>query len=58
MYHTYQLKHERTFRVVLRNMHYSIDKDSIIHELHELGHRVRNIHNIQHRVTKEPLPLF
>lgn len=58
MYHTYQLKHERTFRVVLRNMHYSIDKDSIIHALHELGHRVRNIHNIQHRVTKEPLPLF
>lgn len=27
-------------------------------ELEELGHRVRNIHNIRHRVTKNPTCLF
>lgn len=58
LYHTYQIKQERAFRVVLRNMHHSVDVPSIISELQEQGHRVRNIYNIRHRVSKEPLPLF
>ena len=57
MYHTYQLKQERAFRVILRNMHHSVDTQSIITELREQGHNVRNLYNIRHRVTKEPLPL-
>lgn len=58
VYHTYQVKDERAYRVVLRNIHPSIDVDYIKEGLREQGHRVRNIMNIRHRVSKTPLPLF
>lgn len=58
MYHTYQLKKERAFRVVLRHVHPSVEAESIQSELEELGHKVRNIHNIRHRLTKDPTCLF
>ena len=32
--------------------------EDIRHELHDLGHKVRNIINVHHRITKEPLNLF
>ena len=56
--HTYQLKQERPFRVVLRNIHHSVDLDKLKFELQTLGHEVTNISNIRHRVTKNPLSLF
>ena len=56
--YTYQLKQERAYRVVLRNIHYSIDKEEIKDAIQELGHRVRNIINIRHKITKQPLSLF
>ena len=56
--HTYQLKQERPFRVVLRNIHHSVDLDELKFELQKLGHKVTNINNIRHRVTKNPLSLF
>lgn len=57
-YHTYQIKSERPFRVVIRNLHHSLQAQDIALALVEKGHQVRNIVNIKHRVTKQPLPLF
>lgn len=56
--HTYQLKSERAYRVVLRNMHYTSDTEMIKSELLTDGHEVRNITNVLHRQTKEPLSMF
>ena len=58
MHHTYQIRDERAYRIVLRNLHHSIPTEQIKEELQNHGHTVRNILNIQHRQTKEPLPLF
>ena len=57
-FHTYQLKQERLFRVVLRNIHHSVDLDELEYELQNLGHEVTNISNIKHRISKNPLSLF
>jgi hypothetical protein len=57
MHHTYQIREERAYRIVLRNPHHTIPTDQI-KELQNQGHTVRNILNIQHRQTKEALPLF
>jgi ribosomal protein S27E len=43
---------------VLRNIHPNITTDFIKEELNALGHRVRKIMNIRHRIHKTPLPLF
>ena len=56
--HTYELKQERPFRVVLRNIHRSVDLDELKFELQTHGHEVTNISNIRQRVTKNPLSLF
>ena len=56
--HTYQLKQERPFREVLRNIHHSVDLDELKCELWNHGHEVTNINNIPHRITKNPLSLF
>jgi hypothetical protein len=55
-HHTYQLKEERAFRIVKRYLHHSTNIEDIKQELAELGHR--NIINIHHKSTKEPLNLF
>jgi hypothetical protein len=55
-YHTYQLKEDRAFRVVIKDLHYTTDLEDIVNELRILGH-VRNI-IIKHRQTKEPLNIF
>jgi len=57
-FHTYQLKEERAFRVVLKYLHYTTDTEDVRSELLALGHVVRNITNVKHRQTKEPLNLF
>ena len=57
-FHTYQLKEERAFRVVLIHLQYTTDTEDIKSELLVLGHVVRNITNVRHRQTKEPLNLF
>jgi hypothetical protein len=58
IYHTYQLKQERAYRVVIRDVHSSVPPQEIMDEINAKGHLVRNIINVRHRVTKEPLPLF
>ena len=57
-FHTYQLKQERPFRVVLRNIHHSANLDELKYELLKLGYEVVNISNIRHRIFKNPLSLF
>ena len=57
-YHTYQLKEERAYRIVIKHLHHSTDVEDIRQELLELGHKARNIINAQRRINKEPLNLF
>ena len=57
-YHTYQLKEERAYRIVIKHLHHSTDTEDIRQELLELGHNSRNIINAHHRITKEPLNLL
>lgn len=57
IHHTYQLKEERAFRIVIKYLHYTTDITEIKQELTTIGHQVRNIINGRHRVTKEPLNL-
>lgn len=58
IHHTYQLKEERAFRIVLKHIHHSTRIEAIQTELTKRGHQVRNIINGRHRVTKEPLNIF
>jgi hypothetical protein len=55
--HTYQMKQERTYRIVIRNLHYSSPTAQITGELQEQSHRVRNIMDVKHR-TKKTLPIL
>jgi hypothetical protein len=57
-FHTYEPKSERNFRVVLKNMHYSVNTSDLKQAIEELCHTVENIWNIQHSRTKAPLPMF
>lgn len=64
-FHTYQLREERAFRVVIRNLHHSTPTDVIKEELTKLGYKVRHVTNVvNHRrqadntIAKVPLPLF
>jgi hypothetical protein len=57
-FHTYKLKEERSYRVVLKNMHYSISPEEIKTETENLGHTVTNIWNIRQYRTKQPLSMF
>lgn len=58
MFHSFPFKDERAFRVVLKNVHHTLDTNELKTALKEKGHDVRNIHNILNRQTKRPLPLF
>jgi hypothetical protein len=58
VYHSYQPKEERSYRVVIKHLHHTADTQDIAIELAELGHKVRNVLNVKHRQTKEPLNLF
>lgn len=57
-YHTYQLKKDKAFRVVLRHIHHSVPPQEIQQELQYIGFKVRNITNVRHPLNKNPLPLF
>jgi len=57
VHHTYQIKTERAYRIIIRHLHHSVPLDDIKEELQK-GHTVRNIMNIKHKQTKDPLSLF
>lgn len=55
---TYQIKAERAFKVVIRNLHPTMDPEEISKAIQEEGYSVRSVSNIRHPRTKDPLPLF
>lgn len=57
-YHTFQLKQDRAFRVVIKGLHHSTPISDIKAMLLSMGHQVRSVRNIVSRATKEPLPMF
>lgn len=57
-FHTYQIKQDKAYRVVLKNMHFSTDVSDIRSALETHGFRVRNITNARQYKTKLPLSMF
>lgn len=57
-FHTYQMKQNRAYRVVVKKLHYSTPIPEIKTAIEKLGHKVRNIMNIRNRFNKEPLSMF
>jgi hypothetical protein len=57
-FQTYKPKQERSFRVVLKNIHPSTDLNDTKHSLTDKGHVVTHIWNVKQRVTNKPLPMY
>lgn len=57
-FYTFQFKHERSFRVVLKNMHFSTDTEDIKNAIEVYGFKVRNVSNAKSFKTKMPLNMF
>ena len=57
-YHTYQLKVEKSYKIVIRGLHSKTNTDNICEELSKIGHQVRSISNINKYDTKQPSSLF
>ncbi|KAL1141021.1 hypothetical protein AAG570_000947 [Ranatra chinensis] len=57
-YHTYQIKTDKAYRVVFRDLHQNTPLDIIRREIESHGHRVRAVFYVLHPNTKERLPLF
>lgn len=57
-FHKYQQKEEKNYKVVLRNMHPSVDKKELSVAIEEYNHKVVSITNVLQKTTKNPLPLF
>ena len=57
-HYTYRIKVERAYRIVIRQLHHSVPLEDIKEELQKEGHTVRNIMNIKHKQTEDPLSLF
>ena len=57
-YHTFQLKTDKSYKAVIRELHPKTNTGKISEELAKIGHQVRTINNINKYDTKQPLPLF
>ncbi|XP_012246638.1 uncharacterized protein LOC105681471 [Bombus impatiens] len=58
IYHTYQLKTERSYKVIIRGLHPKTNTKKLSDELAKIGHQTRTINNMTRYDTKQPLPLF
>ena len=58
IYHMYQLKAGRSYKIDIRGLHPKINTKKLSNELAKIGHQTRSINNITRYNTKEPLPLF
>jgi hypothetical protein len=56
-FHSYTPRHLRTYRVVIRNLHFSTLSNDIVGALTELGHSAKHIYNVKNK-NKCPPPLF
>lgn len=57
-FHSFQLKEEKAYRVVIRNMHHTTDTSLIKQELKNKGFFARSITPVTNKLTNTPLPLF
>jgi len=57
-FHTYQLQSEKSYRVVIRNLHPSTPTADISSAIEEIGFSTRQVTNIKHHQTKMALPMF
>lgn len=57
-FHSFQLPGDKTFKVVVKNLHQTTDKEDLKSELEQLGHEVLYINNIMKKGTRIPMPLF
>jgi hypothetical protein len=57
-FHTYQARQHRAYRVVIRNLQHSVQLELAREDIERMGHKIRNLWNIRHRVTGNPLSLF
>lgn len=57
-YHTYQPREEKSYRIVIRNLHPSTPTVDIGIAIEEKGYTVRQVTNIIHKTTKVKLPIF
>lgn len=53
VYHTYQLKSEKSYRAVIRGLHPTCDENDIKNELIELGHEPSKITNIIKKIKSK-----
>lgn len=58
MFHTYQLKQERAYRVVVKNLHHTTPPHEIKTAIEKEGHNVRNVMNVRSRISKQPMSIF
>jgi hypothetical protein len=54
-FHTNQPRKERAYRVVIRNLHHSVQQELVREEIERMRHKITNLWNIRHRVTGNPL---
>lgn len=57
-FHTFQIKEERAYRIVVKGLHYTTPVEDIKAEFIQRGHQVRYIANAKSRATKQPLSMF
>ena len=55
---TYQRKQDKGYKIVLKNMHPSVDINELKSEIESHGHKIKSITNMNQRITQIPLPLF
>lgn len=57
-YHTSQAQEDKSFRIVIRNLHPSTPTVNIGIAIQEIGFTVRYVTNVLHKTTKCKLPIF
>lgn len=57
-FHTYQMKEDKAFRIVIRNLHSSTSPIEIRTAIEEIGFSVRSVTNVLSKIEKIKLPLF
>lgn len=57
-FHTYQIKQDKAYHVVLKHMHFSTDVSEIKSAIEDHGFQVRNVINMRQRISKTPLSMF
>ncbi|VVC35090.1 Pre-C2HC domain [Cinara cedri] len=56
--HIFQVQEDKSFRIVVRNLHPSTPTVDIGIAIQEIGYTVRSVMNVLHKTTKSKLPIF